>query len=657
MKKLFTIDDFIIALPAAVGYGFGWEIPRALGYSEWACLAICLVVGMIIETLEYKIVFSKIVQRKPAIRFTVLTVLMLIFSVFCYVATEWLGIHIVDHVLEQYMYIVVPPVAFFVFRVALRRYRILKIRKQYGDGSSGFLLDKQLEKIDIDEFNKQNQPIHGAFDKNLAVKTKTGTFVGEKYDDAFFFVGIPYAKPPVGERRWKAPEPLPESDEVFEAINFGASAVQIDYEGSLLKHHRQSEDCLTLNICIRKKKTKRKKPVLVIFHHGDFSYGSSADPLLYGGNFEKIYPDSVGVTFNYRLGIFGFIDFSEVPGGENYPDALNLGLLDQIAALRWIKENISAFGGDPEKITVMGFESGAVSISLLAVCEQARGLFQKAFIFYGNPLASHDTPESSRNLAKKLLQETSTKTMEELMRLPTERLKEVSQKLMLDLSSPTRDDKLFPVNVYDTYKKGIASDIEFLVVIPKNERQIYRSYVGDKKYESFISKEISHVLNYFDANDPAEAKIARDYLKERSAVTTELEAKGELYEQLAALSSYNFAKELADGGSKVHFLHWNVKPLIENLGSGTVDVVATLLGNREAMQMYGSVLNQDLAETLQNLFRKFQNGEKLQLFNNEIKGISAIDWKEFPKALIVSEKSFTVSTYVPPHTECDSNAN
>ena len=87
-------------------------------------------------------------------------------------------------------------------------------------------------------------------------------------------------------------------------------------------------------------------PVIVLFYHGDFAYGGSADPLMDGSNLIRSCPDVVGVSFNFRLGLFGFIDFSEIPGGEAYPDALNLGLLDQIAALRWIRENIAAFGGD-----------------------------------------------------------------------------------------------------------------------------------------------------------------------------------------------------------------------------------------------------------------------------------------------------------------------
>ncbi|MBQ3451418.1 MAG: carboxylesterase family protein, partial [Selenomonadaceae bacterium] len=103
--------------------------------------------------------------------------------------------------------------------MALRQYRIKKIRERYGDGRDGFVFDGQLKQSDLDELNRQNQQIHGAFDNDCAVKTKHGIFVGQKKKEKIFFSGIPYAKPPVGELRWKAPEPLPESEDVFEAEN------------------------------------------------------------------------------------------------------------------------------------------------------------------------------------------------------------------------------------------------------------------------------------------------------------------------------------------------------------------------------------------------------------------------------------------------------
>ncbi len=651
MRKLFTIDDLFIALVAAGGYGFSFEIPKILGYPEWLSIVSCLVIGMALEGLAYKIVFSETVQQKPAYRFTAFAVLAVIFFVAVYIATMT-GVSILNYVVEQFQFVIIPPILIFAFNMALRQYRIKKIRERYGDGRDGFVFDGQLKQSDLDELNRQNQQIHGAFDNDCAVKTKHGIFVGQKKKEKIFFSGIPYAKPPVGELRWKAPEPLPESEDVFEAKNFGASAIQVDYDGSFLKHHRQSEDCLTINICVASKKSKQKKPVLIFFHHGDFTYGGSADPLLHGEDLIKIYPDSVSVTFNYRLGIFGFIDFSEVPGGENYPDALNLGLLDQIAALRWIKENISAFGGDPERITVMGFESGAFSLSLLAVCEQAKGLFQKAFIFYGDPMFTYSTPETSRNLAKKLLQQTSKTTMEELLQLSTAQLKEAQQKLVLDLASgPTRDGKMIPLDMYTAYQNGAASSIEFIIGIPSNERQIYKSLVGEKKYEDFISKELDEILIFLDNNYPDKANAVRNYIAEQAASMPELEAKAKTYEQFYTVSTYRCAQNLVAGGNKVHLLYWNVKPLIENLGSGTVDVLAAFLGSRKAVELYGNVLNRDIAETLQKLFRKFQSGENLRLFNNEIKGIAAIDWQEFPKALIVSEKNFKCEPIADKLTE------
>lgn len=625
MRKLLTIDDFIVAGISGIGYGLGFKIPTMLGYAEWQSGLICLIVGVALDKIAKTVVFSKTVQNSTTNRILLFSAYILFCIAIHYAFLSLKEISINDYALEGYAYLVVPAILGFAFNMALRWYRIKKIRERYGDGSDGFVFDGQLKKSDLDELNRQNQQIHGAFDEGCAVKTKTGVFVGQKAKDIIFFSGIPYAKPPVSELRWKAPEPLPESNDVFEAKNFGASAVQVDYDGSFLKLHRQSEDCLTLNICIGSKSKEQKKPVIVFFHHGDFTYGGSADPLLHGDDFIKIYPDSVGVTFNYRLGIFGFIDFSEIPGGADYPDALNLGLLDQIAALRWIKENISAFGGDPERITVMGFESGALSLSLLAACEQAKGLFQKAFIFYGDPMFTYSTPETSRNLAKKLLQETSTTNMEELMQLSTQKLKDAQQKLALDLASgPTRDGKLIPLDMHAAYRDGMASGIEFIIGIPSNERQIYKSVVGEKKYEDFISKELKDILDYLDENYPAVANEVRAYIDEKKATMPELEINAKVYEQFYTLDTYYCAKKLTEGGNKVHLLYWNVKPLIENLGSGTVDVAAAFLGSRKAVQLYGNVQNHDIAETLQKLFRKFGSGDELQLFNNEIKGISAI---------------------------------
>ena len=243
--------------------------------------------------------------------------------------------------------------------------------------------------------------------------------------------------------------------------------------------------------------------------------------------------------------------------------------------------------------------------------------------------------------------------MEELMRLSTERLKEASQKLAPYLSAPTRDGTMIPSDVYSAYRNGDASGIEFIIGIAANEMQVYKSSVGNSKYDDFISKEVNYILKYLDTVYPTGAEAVRKYIKEQTATTSEFEARAKVYEQVYALSVYQCAQKLAESGNKVRLLYWNLKPLIENLGSGTVDVAAAFLGNREAVQMYGNVLNQDIAETLQNLFRKFLSSDKMHLFNNEIKGIEAIDWKEYPRALVVSEKAFKCEPIADKLTEIE----
>lgn len=651
MKKLFTLDDFIIAFISAMAYGLGFEIPKLLGWEMWQALLLCTVIGGAVDTVTKKIVFSKSVQKSTTNKAIIFFVLFILFMAGEYVALSLTGLSVEDYLLENYMYLILPSILGFAFSMAVRWYQVRKIRKRYGDGSQGFLYDDMFTSEEIEEFNKQNQPIQGDYDKKFAVKTKTGVYVGYKEKSGIVYAGIPYAKPPIGKLRWKVPEPLPESDSVFEATHFGASAIQVEHKGSILKLHQQSEDCLTLNVCIGKKDNNDKKPVLVLFHHGDFSYGGSADPLMYIEKIADTYSDFIGVSFNYRLGIFGFIDFSEVPGGENYPDALNLGLLDQIAALKWIKENIAAFGGDPDNITVIGFESGAISISLLAVCEQAKGLFQKAFIFFGSPDFSYLTTDAARTFAKKLLEETGAKSMDELQRLSTEQLKDINQKIGLHRVAPTCDGKLIPSNVFDAYKNGAADGIEFIVGIPSNEGHVYKSFIGEENFEEIVSENIEETLSlYLDADTAA---TVRNYIENQAKNMTKLEALGKFFEQWSALSMYISAMQLAAGGNKVHILYWNVKPLIENLGSGTVDVVLAFFGNSKISQMYGNVIDPAISEILQRFLKKFINGESLSLYNNEIKGVKAMDWTKFPNALIASNKKFQCAPIEDKLTEIE----
>ena len=648
MKKLFTIDDFMVAFISALGYGFGYTIPMHLGWSQLACMVSCFALGIALEELISKLVFSKTVQQKTVNRIFTYVAILLVFLLAEFVSMRLLGTSLIEDLEEEFAWVVVPPILGLVVNLCIRGYRVRKIRKLYGDGSEGYVFD--VADKDIEQVNRQNRTVHGEYDAECAVRTRTGTYVGEKYKKTRIFMGIPYAKPPVGKLRWKAPEPLPASEEVFEAKNFGASAIQVEHKGSIIRHHRQSEDCLTLNIATGARKTEVKKPVLVLFHHGDFTYGSAVDPLQYGGDYVNANQDIVLVSFNYRLGIFGFIDFSEVPGGEACPDALNLGLLDQIAALKWIRENIAAFGGDPERISVLGFESGASCICLLAASEQAKGLFKRAFVFNGSPESAYDTPDASRTLAKALLKETNTSTMEELLQLDTQALKDALQRLWMNMCAPTCDGKLVPKQVYEAYRNGAASGIEFIVGITSGEMQVFRSAVGRKNYEDAVNAAVDKLQGYLDGSI---AEAVRAYIEAQTSASSELEAKSKLVGQWIAMSIYLVAAKLSQGGNKVHLMYWDERALIENLGSGTADVLATLLGNGEALQMYGSVMNADLSETLQALLLKFVSGDALQLYRNEISGFDGLDWKAFPRALIVAGGKLTCDTIEDRITEIE----
>ena len=648
MKKLFTIDDFITAFISAIGYGLSFEIPKILGWEMWQCVIFCMVVGGALDLVANKIVFSKAVQNNSATKRLIVFAFFLVFLAGQYIALELTGLSMHDYLFEQYLYIILPAVLGFAFGMAIRWYHVRQVRKRYGDGSKGFLFDDILKPAEVEDWNKQNQPIKGAYDNKFAVKTKNGVYVGYKENKVILYLGIPFAKPPVGNLRWKAPEPLPESDEVFEAKYFGASAIQVEHGGSILTRHRQSEDCLTINIAVSENKSAKKKPVLVLFHNGDFSFGGSADPLMYGNNLARAYSDVVGVSFNYRLGIFGFIDFSEVQGGENYPDTLNLGLLDQLAALKWIHDNISNFGGDPNNITVIGFEAGATSICLLSVCEQAKGLFKKAFVFFGSPESSHYTTENSRNLAKKLLEETSTSSMAELMQLSTEQLKDAAQKLWKYLALPTCDNKLIPSNVFNAYKNGAANGIEFIAGISKNERQIYKAFVGQENYKELISDNVVELWEYLDADS---VQAVKNYIENLKKSMSEVEAHAKVLEQWHALIMYLTAIQLSAGGNKVHLIYWNVKPLIENLGSGSVDVVSAFFGNLKTSRIYGNVLDPTISEILQAFLKKFLIDSELKLYNNEIKGVKSVNWQNFPEALTVSNKEFKCESIEDKLTE------
>jgi para-nitrobenzyl esterase len=209
-----------------------------------------------------------------------------------------------------------------------------------------------------------------------------GLIAGDK-KDIRVYKGIPYAAPPVGEKRWKPPQPPAAWKGVRDCFEFGACCPQkvAPLFGSipqLALNAPLNEDCLYLNVWTPAKSTTEKLPVLYWIHGGGFVMGAASQPLYEGEELARL--GCVVVSINYRLGLFGFIAHPALSQESSDKVSGNYGLLDQIEGLRWVKRNIAAFGGDPSRVTIFGESAGGMSVLSLMVAPQAKGLFHRAIV-------------------------------------------------------------------------------------------------------------------------------------------------------------------------------------------------------------------------------------------------------------------------------------
>jgi len=254
---------------------------------------------------------------------------------------------------------------------------------------------------------------------NLIASTRSGPVRGREKNGVLLFAGIPYAAPPVGERRFRAPELPDDWREVRDATRFGPAAPQLPGEGLLGSPAVRWDEaaCLTLNVATPAC-DDAGRPVLVWIHGGGFRTGQAAIPWYDGSSFAR--NGVVVASLNYRLGALGFAQLDAI-GGSDYSDSGSLGIQDQLAALRWVHDNIASFGGDPARVTIAGESAGAMSVGILLGVAGASGLFRGAIPQSG--AAQHVlSRDAAREAARRFAEALGAGSIAELLAATPERI-------------------------------------------------------------------------------------------------------------------------------------------------------------------------------------------------------------------------------------------
>lgn len=314
----------------------------------------------------------------------------------------------------------------------------------------------------------------------IEVSTTSGMIRGERttLPEVSVFRGIPFAAPPVGDLRFRPPMPVPHWDGVRDAREFGPIAVQPTngFQGALsaafgAAEGAVSEDCLTLNVWTPEADNGRR-PVMVWIHGGAFRMGSGSSPI-YDGTSLATRGDAVVVTLNYRLGLLGFLASPEL-------GTANCGLLDQIAALEWVRDNIATFGGDPSQVTVFGESAGAKSVECLLAMPAASGLFSRAIL-----QSTYDTTmdlDAAATRARAIAGELGGDDLERLRTAPIEELLAAEQRVIAAAgtpaigaggSGPVVDGTTLPCTPLDAVRDGAAAEIPIIVGTTLDESRLF----------------------------------------------------------------------------------------------------------------------------------------------------------------------------------------
>ncbi len=356
--------------------------------------------------------------------------------------------------------------------------------------------------------------INSAFDK---IKVEGGNISGTKnsQSDVHIFKGIPFAAPPVGAFRWKAPQPVKSWNGTKACDKFGPSPMQgkpVPFSmwsaEFLIPQEPISEDCLYLNVWTGAASAKEKRPVLVWIYGGGFMSGGSGVPIYDGEAMAK--KGIVFVSINYRVGIFGFFAHPELTKESGNNASGNYGLMDQVAALKWVQKNIAAFGGDPGNVTIAGQSAGSMSVNCLVASPLAKNLFQKAIAQSGASFANGNASlQNAEEEGKKIMQSVSAKSINDLRNTPAEDL----MKNVTGFRGPVIDGYVLPDAIVTIFKQGKENKVALITGWNEDEGLMFGPL---KKAADFIKEtnerygaDAQTFLKYYPADNDSIAAISQ----------------------------------------------------------------------------------------------------------------------------------------------------
>ncbi|MFJ2742510.1 carboxylesterase/lipase family protein [Streptomyces sp. NPDC087440] len=351
----------------------------------------------------------------------------------------------------------------------------------------------------------------------LVVETTAGALRGTVRHDSHAWLGVPFAQPPVGDLKWRAPQPVEPWEGVREATAYGPAAVQLSrFDPTAPPYGRDSEDCLYLNVFAPAAPASAPRPVLVWIHGGGFVFGTGAD---YDGSVLAERGDAVVVTLNYRLSSWGFLHLAGVD--PTVADS-NVGVRDQVAALQWVRDNIAAFGGDPARVTIVGESAGGMSVGTLLGVPAARGLFHGAVLLSGSAAEQQDAATGTA-AAKALLARLGIPATEpgRIRDVPVAELRAATEELAHTGGHdgkqgipfvPVVDGDLIPYVPLAAVADGAVADVPLLVAYCRDEMAIFTFMAEDNPITQSLEARIgteawAELLRRYEEFEPEGAAV------------------------------------------------------------------------------------------------------------------------------------------------------